>query len=261
MIFLSYNHNDKELIDSIAKTLSEVFGQSNVFYDDWSIQPGEEIIDKMNEGLENCKFFFFFVSKNSLNSNMVKLEWQNALLKKTKNQIKLIPVKIDDCLMPGILLQTKYIDIFGQGLENGTRQIVDVINEKKTYQLEFQTYENIRGYIKKESRGYILEFRAESYLEPQSRYLILLDNKEDDFTMECLSDGMTMNGFNEDIILNNGLKANAVSISIARGTSPGFPFVVKLVPKPDREIKLKGLMRAVNQKEYKLIPVIEEDEN
>lgn len=68
MIFLSHNFKD-----------GDIFGQENVFYDSWSIQPGDGIIDKMNDGLTQCKLFFFFVSNNSLNSEMVKLEWLNAL--------------------------------------------------------------------------------------------------------------------------------------------------------------------------------------
>ena len=52
---------------------------------------------------------------------MVRLEWQNALLKATNNTAKLIPVKLDDCLMPAILMQNLYIDIFGKGLEFGFR--------------------------------------------------------------------------------------------------------------------------------------------
>lgn len=87
----------------------------------------------MNQGLEECKYFFFFVSKNSLASNMVKLEWQNALYKATKNQAKLIPIKLDDCLMPDILIQTLYIDIYGKGLDYGLSQIIDVINNKITW--------------------------------------------------------------------------------------------------------------------------------
>lgn len=257
MIFLSHNHKDKELVGTIAKTLSEVFGQDQIFYDDWSIKPGDGIIDKMNEGLKNCRFFFFFVSKNSLNSEMVKLEWQNALLKATKNQVTLIPVKIDDCLMPDVILQTKYIDIFGQGLENGVRQIVDVINGTNSIPSGARTYENVRGYLKKENKDIIIEFRAESYLEPQSKYLILLDNQEKEFSQTCLSDGMTMGGFNRDLEIN-GVKTNGTMVSVSRGTSPGFPVIVKLSPNGDKEVKLKGLMRAVKQNEYKLIPVIEE---
>ena len=238
----------------------KVFNKKKVFYDSWSIQPGDSIIDKMSEGLSNCKFFFFFVSKNSLVSEMVKLEWQNALLKATKNKIKFIPIKLDDCSMPDILLQNLYIDIFGKGLENGIRQIIDVINGKNTYEPGPQTYENIRAYLKNEDKNLIVEFRAESYLEPQSRYLILVDNSQSDLDIKCISDGMFMNGFNEKIKLDNGMETNALVISVPRGTSPGFPFIIKIIPKGDITIKLNGLMRAVNQHQYKLIPAIQENE-
>lgn len=260
MIFLSYNHKDKELVGSIAERLLKVFGQDKIFYDDWSIQPGDGIIDKMNEGLENCQFFFFFVSKNSLSSNMVKLEWQNALLKATKNQVKLVPVKIDDCLMPDIILQTMYIDIFGKGFENGVKQIMDVINGKSTYEPGPQTYENIRAYLKSKGKSLIIEFRAESYLEPQSRYLILVGNSKQDLDIKCISNEMFMHGFSENLKLNNGLETNALPVSISRGTSPGFPFVIEIIPKEGIEIKLNGLMRAISQNEYKPIPVIQENE-
>ena len=55
MIFLSHNSKDKIIVEPIAIKLREVFGQDNVFYDSWSIQPGDGIIDKMNEGLVVCK--------------------------------------------------------------------------------------------------------------------------------------------------------------------------------------------------------------
>ena len=74
MIFVSHNHKDKEIVEQIALRLRDTFSQDNVFYDSWSMQPGDGIIDKMNEGLADCELFLFFVSKNSLQSNMVKLE-------------------------------------------------------------------------------------------------------------------------------------------------------------------------------------------
>jgi len=45
MIFLSHNSNDKGIVEPFAKGLAEIFGQDEVFYDSWSIQPGEGIID------------------------------------------------------------------------------------------------------------------------------------------------------------------------------------------------------------------------
>lgn len=254
MIFLSYNHLDGDIIDSIAQKLSTVFGQEKIFYDKWSVQPGDGIINKMNEGLEEASFLFFFISKNSLESDMVKLEWQNGLMKSAKGNLKLIPVKLDDCMIPAILFQNLYIDIFGQGPENGTRQIIDVINGNNTYRPGPKTYENIRGSLKIEGGDYIFEFRAETYLEPQSRYVILLDNKKEDFNSKCQSDGMFNSGFKEGLQLDNGSAVNAFSVSVGRATSPGFPFVIRLIPKDGKEIKFKGLMRAVSHNQYKSVP-------
>lgn len=59
MIFISHYSKDKPIVEQLAVRLSDVYGQENVFYDSWSIQPGEGIIDKMNQGLQKCKFFFF----------------------------------------------------------------------------------------------------------------------------------------------------------------------------------------------------------
>ena len=89
MIFISHTSVDKPIVEPIALKIANVFGKDKVFYDSWSIQPGDGIIERMNDGLENCEFFFFFVSNNSLQSNMVALEWQNALLKKQKGVLNL----------------------------------------------------------------------------------------------------------------------------------------------------------------------------
>ena len=67
MIFISHNHKDKPLVDMIARQLEISFGRDNIFYDSWSIQPGDSIIGKMNEGLQQTSIFFYFLSQNSLN--------------------------------------------------------------------------------------------------------------------------------------------------------------------------------------------------
>jgi hypothetical protein len=75
----------------------------------------------MNKGLGDCELFLFSVSKNSLQSEMVKLEWQNAVIKATQGKTKIILVKIDDCMMPLILMQSLYINLFVKGLEVALR--------------------------------------------------------------------------------------------------------------------------------------------
>ena len=254
-IFISHNYNDKDIIEPIAVKLASIYGRDNVFYDSWSIQPSEGIIDKMNEGLFECDYFFFFVSKNSLQSSMVKLEWQNALLKATQNKVKLIPVKLDDCLMPAILLQNLYIDIFGKGLEFGFRQIVDVINNQNTFQEKLQTYENVRAKVTEIENGYNIEISAITYFEPMVRFLILIDCPTSKVRVNCISDGMRIAGAHDNITLNNGFVCNALSESVNRGIAPGFPYCVQITHTDNQKFLCHGIMRAVTQDEYRSIPV------
>lgn len=254
-IFISHNYNDKQIIEPIAIKLATIYGRENVFYDSWSIQPGDGIIDKMNAGLFECDFFFFFVSKNSLQSNMVKLEWQNALLKATRNMVKLIPVKLDDCMMPAILMQTLYIDIYGKGLEHGFRQIVDVINNQNTFHEQFQTYENVRGKITEINNGYRIEIAAITYFEPIARFLILIDVPTKEVNVNCSSDGMRTTGQRDNIELDNGFVCNALFESVSRGLAPGFPYCIEVTSKSNEKFECYGIMKAVSQGEYRMIPV------
>ena len=57
-IFLSHTHADKALVEPIAELLAQAFGRDTVFYDSWSIQPGDGMVDKMNEALGECRVFF-----------------------------------------------------------------------------------------------------------------------------------------------------------------------------------------------------------
>lgn len=253
-IFLSHNSKDKAIVEPIAIRLARIFGQNNIFYDSWSIQPGDGIVDKMNSGLFECDYFFFFVSKNSLQSKMVKLEWQNALLKATSSMVKLVPVKLDDCLMPTILMQTLYIDIYGKGLEYGFRQIVDVINNNNVFQKEFQTYENLRAKIKAKGNSYKIEIAVMTYFEPIARFLILIDCDPNSVDINCTSDSMRITNSQTGLIMDNGFMCNALYEAVSRGIAPGFPYRVEIKHKKGDSFICFGIMRAVTDSEYRLIP-------
>lgn len=256
MIFISHTRDDKPVVEPIALSLAKVFGSEKIFYDSWSIQPGDGIIDKTDEALARCQFFFFFVSKKSLVSNMVKLEWQNAVLKATRGQCKIIPVKLDDCLMPAVLLQTLYIDVFGYGLENAIRQMIEVVSSQSTYHPQaLGGYQNVRGYIRQSQATIRIEFRAETYTEPHSRYLILLDNSKDDLAWKALEEFGFLSAFDQ-VQLSDGKATYALLMGRVTATSPGFPFIVELTPKGEKPIKVLGLMRATSKDQFSAIPVI-----
>ena len=255
MIFLSHNSNDKPVVREIATTLKNTYGEGSVFYDEWSIQPGDGIIDKMNEGLANCKFFFFFISEHSIKSKMVELEWQNALMKKAKEGIKFIPVKIDHSIAPAILLQTLYIDLFANGLEVAKRQIVDVINGQNTFQNSQPQFSNIIGIIKKDGESTTVEFQAQYYMEPQSRFFIVLDNEEADFSFDAIGRTMISHEFHTGTKFEGIPEANGFRVWIDAATSPGFPFTIKLTPKNKQEINILALAHAKTQDSFVTIPV------
>ncbi len=256
MIFLSHNHKDKPIIEQLAVRLKDTFGQDKVFYDSWSIQPGDGVIDKMNEGLDKCKFFIFFVSKNSLQSKLVELEWQNAILKATKGETKFIPVKLDDCLMPPVLLQTLWINLFQDGLEVTLRQLIDVISGENTYRQPAE-FHNLIAEVKKLDNKLIIECKAIHYMEPISNYLLLVNNTKGELKFKCISQVMFMGGFNEGIKLNNGKIFNGQTMSIGAATVPGFPFVAEITKKKDIDIKFIGVMHEKQRGQWGLIPLKE----
>jgi len=256
MIFISHNHRDKPIVEQFALRLRDIVGQDKVFYDSWSMQPGDGLIDKMNEGLAVCKLFLFFVSKNSLQSDMVKLEWQNAVMKHASGDIKLIPIKLDDCLMPPILLQSLYIDLFGKGLEVSLRQIVDVLEGKNTYSKGPQEFSNLRAYCYAEGNSFIVEVHAEHFLEPISSFLYLTNLEENEISFTYKSGNMCNAGFNKNITLANGDMCNAQLMAAEKGTVPGFPFVVEVSAKSEKRPILNGVLHEKKQGEWMPIPFI-----
>lgn len=252
MIFLSHNCKDKPVVRQIAQTLESVYGQENVFYDEWSIQPGDSIIENMNQGLEKCKYFFFFVSQNSLVSNMVKLEWQAALIK-INSSLKFIPVRLDDSIMPAIIAPTLYIDLYTHGLDVAERQIIDVINGVNTYR-SVNEFSNLVANISKYEDKTEIEIVATYYMEPQSRYLILVDNQRDDFMLELPDFPVYESAFNENVQFSNGMIHNCLLIAVSSATSPEFPIQVVLKPRNDAVINVLCVMHATSRKNFSSIP-------
>lgn len=227
MIFVSHNFKDKAIVEQFALRLRETFGEDKVFYDSWSIQPGDGIIDKMNQGLANCKLFLFFVSKNSLQSKMVAMEWQNAIVKASKGQTKIIPVRIDNSSMPEIMLQTLYIDLYTNGIEVALRQIVDVTSGKSTFTPGFKEFSNLHAYVYQDKEDVLVEIRALHYMEPIARFVVLTRNKEEDISFSLEGSGMHEAGFNKDVNLD-GVICNGQLMATERAVVPGFPFIVRI---------------------------------
>jgi hypothetical protein len=253
MIFLSYNHADKPLVDTIANQLASVFGRDHVFYDGWAIQPGDGIIGKMSDGLAKCTFFFFVVTKNSLQSKMVTLEWQNALMKSVAGGCRFIPIKADDCLMPAILLQNLYIDLANYGLEAAIGQMNDIISGQSTYR-PIQGFSNLRATVSGDPRSRRVRIEAGYFLEPIARFLLLVRNKEGEISLKVAGETMHLFGFASNVRLNDGQVFNALTVGATRGITPRHPIDIELTSTTAAPIDLVGVMHQYSSDEHRGIP-------
>lgn len=254
VIFLSHNHFDKPLVEQVALRLAAAFGQSQVFYDSWSIQPGEGIIDRMSEALGQCTHFFFFVSANSLKSRMVSLEWQNALLKATKGQCRFVAIRCDGSELPPIMAQSLYIDLYSVGLEAAVAQFADVVRGESTYRQPTQPFSNLCFSVSGTDKDLTIEIKAKFYLEPIASFLVLIDNAASEFELKPINEDPYRGGFNENLTLNNGITINGVLVNVFRGITPPMPLRVQIKAVGSIPIRLRGVMHQKSHDFWDAVP-------
>jgi hypothetical protein len=109
-VFLSHSSKDKPFVRELADFLQRD-GQIKVWLDERDISFGENIVDKIAEGLDS-DFVLLIISPDSVNSAWVKEEWTDAFWEQTNNRrAKLAGVLYRDCQLPHLLRNKKYFDL------------------------------------------------------------------------------------------------------------------------------------------------------
>ena len=250
-IFLSHNSADKPLVEPIAIRLAEIFGRESVFYDKWSIQPGDGIIQRMNDGLEAPDFFFFFVSRKSLDSKMVEIEWQNALFRATKGVTKIIPVRIDDAPFPAILSQNLYVDMYGSGLEVALHQIVSVCQGANTFTPHHEDFQNLTwSLVKISDHEFEAIVSASHLLEVNLDFLILTKLSQEQLSVSLSGSGIHRGGYNPNLDFS-GEAWNGFAIApMGGGIKPGFPLRLRLKLVPSHDLGTIVLLHKTKENFY-----------
>ena len=99
-VFISYASEDKErfVLDFATKLDSKGI---DTWVDFWEIYPGDSLVDKIfEEGIKNAHAVIVILSKYSVDKPWVREELNASVVKRIKEEIKLIPVVIDDCQVP-----------------------------------------------------------------------------------------------------------------------------------------------------------------
>jgi hypothetical protein len=255
-VFLSHNHADKPLVEAVAIRLAQIFGEDQVFYDSWSIKPGDGIIEQMNRGLEAPDFVFFFVSQKSLASEMVRLEWQNAVYAATKGKTRIVPVRLDGSNMPAVLMQTLYIDMHSIGLEAAIAQIVSVALGNASFAPQQQGFSNLSFKANRTQSGEILITVTASHLfEHNPQFAVMVGNTKEEITFSVSSSEAYTSGFDPDKNLSDGTAFNAILLKRMNfALKPGFPLRLSVKPTGQARIDFLGLLHQVGEDEWGSVP-------
>jgi hypothetical protein len=108
-VFLSHNHNDKPFVRRLATDL--VQANLDVWIDEIEIAVGDSLIERIEEGIDSSDFLAVVLSHNSVASPWVREELHMALSEQINGQrIRVLPLKVDDCSLPGFLRARLYCD-------------------------------------------------------------------------------------------------------------------------------------------------------
>lgn len=236
MIFLSHNYKDKEFVDVIAYRLKDLYGKENIFYDEWSIRPGENILSEMSEGIKQCRFFFYFITENSLKSEMVNLEWTSALMKKSEEKIEFIPIRADNVNPPDIIRSLKYLDLYTNGLEVTITQMIEIITGEEITK-KTPTFDNLQAYIHEVSPLEVhFYITVKRFFEPSSKFLVLSNLNNQEASLEKVN-GVHSFGYVPGIDKQGDVTLNGFTIDVLEGVKKGFPIHLAFkMKKPGRNI-------------------------
>lgn len=108
--FISYTKNDEVWAEWIAGVLEAA--EYSVFMMLWDIQPGNNFAKEMDKGLKACNKIIALISEDYMNSGYACSEWLVGFCNDPIGEnIKVIPVKIEDIDIEGLLKPRVYIDL------------------------------------------------------------------------------------------------------------------------------------------------------
>lgn len=108
-LFISYSHHDTERVVSIVRQLT--LKGYDIWMDKKDIEPGDNYILKIFEGVHSSDVYVVFLSNSSVSSNYVIAELSHAIKKSIDNPaFKIIPILLEDISIPPVIANIDYID-------------------------------------------------------------------------------------------------------------------------------------------------------
>jgi tetratricopeptide (TPR) repeat protein len=149
--FISYNSSDQNWAEWIAWQLEEE-GYSTILQA-WDFRPGSSFVLEMDRATKDARRTIAVLSPNYLKAVYTQPEWSEAFRKDPTGQKGiLLPIRVKDCEIRGLLSQVVYIDLVEQDEVRARERLLEGIN---------------RGRAKpKNSPSYPLEMQNSTVIEP-----------------------------------------------------------------------------------------------
>ncbi|MBD3352562.1 MAG: TIR domain-containing protein [Candidatus Lokiarchaeota archaeon] len=96
-VFVSYAHKDRNEVYPIINQLHK--RGIPIWYDE-GIEPADEWLETIADALSHCRVFLVFISNNSIKRNNVKREVHQAMKRYDKDEVKIVPVYLEDTVLP-----------------------------------------------------------------------------------------------------------------------------------------------------------------
>lgn len=116
-VFISYNYADEVIAKKIGSNLEkEKYNGRNikVFLAQWDIKPGDNFIEKINEGLADAKFVVLVLSPEALQAEWPTAERDASLVSDPSGRMgRVIPIIVKPCRIPPLLLTRSWINLSG----------------------------------------------------------------------------------------------------------------------------------------------------
>ena len=110
--FISYRSADQPYAEWIAWEL-EAAGYTT-FVQAWDFRPGQNFVHQMQQGSSSCRRTIAVLTPAYFESGFTRAEWYSAFAKDPTGEAgALLPVRVADCDIAGLLGQIIYIDLMG----------------------------------------------------------------------------------------------------------------------------------------------------
>ncbi len=107
-VFISHSSKDKKISDLLCNLM--IKAGLTVWYDENSMLPNTSLTTDIPKYISNSEVLLVVLSKNSCDSRWVEEEYNYAKELLYKQELKIIPIVVDDCKLPGFYNNYKWID-------------------------------------------------------------------------------------------------------------------------------------------------------